>query len=240
MVSMKKPVQTTLHHPILSCFLVEIPAQREVKARLNRKTLCSLPSWTLTNSSTWPCNWTGIRCNEVGTIVEVLVKPGSAWIERQSLWRSNIILSTKPETTSEVNVTNACLNFSVSKELGFFNNPTFFELSVNRLPKSLPLAMAVLRIIMSWEFQIIDYQEKSIEISHPIGQNSFLCNYNLMICQELPFFRSYTFSERKFVKFARTLIIEQLHSLIPSTIRHLSKPIKFFLTTNSVEPLFPK
>ncbi|KAG6719137.1 hypothetical protein I3842_04G188300 [Carya illinoinensis] len=77
MASMKKTLQTALHFLILSCLLVEIHAQKEAEALLNwKRSLISppLPSWTLTNSSTSPCNWTGIWCNEVGSITEITLE----------------------------------------------------------------------------------------------------------------------------------------------------------------------
>ncbi|KAG2713678.1 hypothetical protein I3760_04G187600 [Carya illinoinensis] len=76
MASMEKTLQT-LHFLILSCLLVEIHAQKEAEALLNWKRSLispSLPSWTLTNSSTSPCNWTGIWCNEVGSITEITLE----------------------------------------------------------------------------------------------------------------------------------------------------------------------
>ena len=61
---------------LLFNLLLEIHAQWEAEALLNWKrsliSSSSLLSWTLTNStSSNPCDWTRIKCDGVGTIVEI-------------------------------------------------------------------------------------------------------------------------------------------------------------------------
>ncbi|CAK7349329.1 unnamed protein product [Dovyalis caffra] len=73
---MTRTLQRIFHFLILSSALVVIAAQTEAETLLNWKNslnVPTLPSWTL-NSSSSPCKWTGIRCNEAGSIIEINLK----------------------------------------------------------------------------------------------------------------------------------------------------------------------
>ncbi|KAJ6874275.1 MDIS1-interacting receptor like kinase 2-like isoform X1 [Populus alba x Populus x berolinensis] len=70
---MTRTLQRIFHFLVLSSAFVLITAQREAETLLNWKNSLNfptLPSWTL-NSSSSPCNWTGIRCNGEGSIIEI-------------------------------------------------------------------------------------------------------------------------------------------------------------------------
>ncbi|KAG6750286.1 hypothetical protein POTOM_047390 [Populus tomentosa] len=70
---MTRTLQRIFHFLVLSSAFVLITAQREAETLLNWKNSLNfptLPSWTL-NSGSSPCNWTGIRCNGEGSIIEI-------------------------------------------------------------------------------------------------------------------------------------------------------------------------
>ncbi|KAI3933794.1 hypothetical protein MKW92_038036 [Papaver armeniacum] len=71
---MSKILEITSFCLLLCCVLVRVSAQTEAEALLRwRNSLNShfLTSWSLTNGSNSPCNWTGIRCDNADRVTEI-------------------------------------------------------------------------------------------------------------------------------------------------------------------------
>ncbi|KAJ7972607.1 putative Receptor protein kinase [Quillaja saponaria] len=133
---MKKILSETFHHLILLCVLVHISAEKEAAALINWKNSlnsASLPSWTLSNTTGSPCSWTGINCNEVGSIEEINLSNLSL---EGTLERFDF--SAFPDLTS-LNLSSNTLVGNIPSGIGKATKLIRLDLSRNNFTNSIPL-----------------------------------------------------------------------------------------------------
>ncbi|KAJ7972608.1 Leucine-rich repeat receptor-like protein kinase family protein [Quillaja saponaria] len=229
---MKKVLQETPYCLILSCMLVYISAQKEAAALINWKNslhFASLPSWPLSNTNGSPCNWTGISCNEVGSIVEINLSNSnldgtlkrfdfSAFLNLMSFnLSSNTLVGEIPSgignATKLIRLDLENNNFihSIPIEIGNLSNLLDLQLSNNFLHDSIPLTIRNLS-----KLNKLGLAENQLTgtLSPEIGDMESLEEFDL--------------TENK------------LHGTLPSSITRLKNISLFYLTLNNFSGNIPE
>ncbi|KAJ1416638.1 Tyrosine-protein kinase, active site [Sesbania bispinosa] len=252
---MKITLQMTIFSLVLSCILAEISAQKEAESLItwmNSLNSPLPPSWNLKNNNSSPCNWSGIKCDKAGSVVEInLPNSGldgtlnrfdfSAFpnLNNFNVNMNNLVGEIPPGIGNAtklkiLDLSNNNLTKSIPPEIGKLLELQVLLLSNNSLLKQIPTQLSNLQ-----NLQLLDLWANYLENPDPVqfkGMASITgLNLSYNYLTEVP---PFVYKCPKLVSLDLSLntITGQLPIHLLTSLRNLTI---LFLTTNSIEGPIP-